>query len=151
MRYLVMLSLLTLSAPVLAADVYRSVDAQGHVQYSDQPSPGSVRVSVSGTRASTAANAAPRASTNALAKSSEQIHDQLTQQAAKQALDKDVAQSRAEQCKKAQDHYQQTIDAHRLFRIGKDGEREYLTDAEIDQTRLDARLDVESTCGKSPQ
>jgi hypothetical protein len=148
MRYLAVLSLLTLSAPALAADVYRSVDAQGHVQYSDQPTPGAVLVSVSSSHSTTVTAVAVKSAADTLAKSNEQIREQQAQQAAKQAVDKDVAQTRAEQCKKAQDRYQQTIDAHRLYRAGKDGEREYLSDAETDQARLDARLDMEASCGK---
>ena len=37
-----------------------------------------------------------------------------------------------------------------MYRLNKAGEREYLTDAEIDQTRLAARAEVDQVCGKSP-
>jgi hypothetical protein len=153
MRQLAILGLLIVSAPLAAADVYRSVDAQGHVQYSDQPSPGAVRISVSGAHPGAPVDTPAKSATDndaaSLAKSNAQIREQQAQQAAKQAVSKDLTQSRAEQCKKLQERYQQTIDAHRLYRTGKDGEREYMTDAETDQARLDARLDMEAACGKS--
>jgi len=45
MRYLT-LSLLILFMPAVHADVYRSVDENGHVVYSDKPSEGAVKIEV---------------------------------------------------------------------------------------------------------
>jgi hypothetical protein len=128
-------------------DVYRWIDAQGQPHYSDTPVPGAVLIATTGTKPSTEAPPASPPSSG-LAKSSEPISQQLAQDAAKRAVDKDVAQKRSEQCKQAQDKYQQMIDARRVFRTGKDGEREYLSDEETEQARLNARIDMESVCGK---
>jgi hypothetical protein len=35
-----------------------------------------------------------------------------------------------------------------MYRMNKDGEREYFTDAEADAARLSARNDMEQACGK---
>ncbi len=131
------------------ADVYRSVDAQGHVQYSDTPSPGAELIQVSGTRPGNApARNAPaqNANTASLAKTGAQIHEQLNKEAISREVQSDVAQTRAEQCQKAQDDYQKQIQARRIYNTGPDGQRQYLTDAEADQQRLNTRLQMEDLC-----
>ena len=118
------------------ADVYRSVDAQGHVQYSDTPTPAAN---------ATAASAAAAGSTL----NSDPARDTLAQQAAQQAVQKDLAATRAEQCSKATENYNSSVQARRIYRTGQDGEREYLTDAEADEQRLNLRLAMESACNTS--
>jgi hypothetical protein len=136
------------------ADVYRSTDAQGHVAYSDTPSPGAQLVHVQNPRATLSAptpssNGAPSAA-SAAPKSADPVHDQLAAQAAQQTVDKDVASTRAEQCSKATDNYNSSIQARRIYKTGADGEREYLTDSEADEQRLNLRLAMESACNTSP-
>lgn len=150
------------------ADVYRSVDAQGHVQYSDTPTPGAELIrmhNVAGAGLPTAAasaNSAPAnagsasagstsaASAGSPPKSADPAQAQLVQQAAKQALDKDLAATRAEQCKTATDNYNSSVQARRIYKSGQDGEREYLTDAEADQQRLDLRMAMDNACATAP-
>jgi Domain of unknown function (DUF4124) len=127
------------------ADVWKYVDPQGQVQYSDQWVPGSQLIK--------GEHIHPISPTSddskKLKDASDKISEQLAQQAAQQAVQKDVAATRSEQCKQARDHYQKTIEARRIFRTGKDGEREYLSDDEADQERLRARTDMEQVCGAS--
>jgi hypothetical protein len=40
-----------------------------------------------------------------------------------------------------------SINSHRLYRAGKDGGREYLSDAELAQHRMSAAKAVEAICG----
>jgi hypothetical protein len=68
---------------------------------------------------------------------------------ARQAVQKDVDQARAGQCKKDRDTYQQSLQARRIYRTNKDGEREYLSDTEADQMRLNARIAMEQSCGSA--
>ena len=68
---------------------------------------------------------------------------------ARQAVQKDIDQARAEQCKKASDTYQQSLQARRIYRTNKAGEREYLSDTEADQMRLNARVAMEQSCGSA--
>jgi hypothetical protein len=142
--------LIGLPLSMALADVYRSVDAQGHVQYSDTPTPGAELVRIGNSRISTAdsSTAAPSSSVaaNSSPKSSDPIHDQLSKQAIAREVQNDVAQTRADQCRKAQDDYQKQVQARRIYNTGADGERQYLTDAEADQHRLDARLQMEDLC-----
>ncbi|MFI4895570.1 MAG: DUF4124 domain-containing protein [Steroidobacterales bacterium] len=149
---------LIMSLPIGAAvaDVYRSVDAQGHVQYSDTPTPGAelVHMQKFGVAGATTSSSAPPASSSAsaaqaMAKSDAQVKEALAQQAAQRAVQQDVDQSRADQCKKTTAEYDQAVQARRIYRTGADGEREYLSDADADQMRLNLRLAMQSSCGTS--
>ena len=60
---------------------------------------------------------------------------------------KDLEASRAERCKKARAIYTTSINSQRLYRQTPDGKREYLTDAELAQQRLDAAKSVDAICG----
>jgi hypothetical protein len=68
--------------------------------------------------------------------------------AANKALQKDLADKRSEQCRKAQEYYKQAIEATTIYRTSKDGKKEVLTEAEANQSRLSAKLEIERTCGK---
>src|SRR5208282_205256 len=123
-----------MSLTATAGVVYRSVDSQGHVQYSDTPVPGAELVHVQDLHGAPAAPAAKATSTAP------------STAGAERALQSDLEQVRAEQCKKAQDNYQQALEARRVYRPGADGERVYLSDEEADQVRLNKRLEMESVC-----
>jgi len=159
---------LIMSLPLTAAmaDVYRSVDPQGHVQYSDTPTPGAELVHVqkqgvpggltaasSSAPSSAAAKATNTSATTAptptLAKAETHVQDQIAQQAAQRAVQQDVDQLRVDQCKKATDDYDNSIRARRIYKTGADGEREYLSDADVEQQRLNLRLAMQAACGGS--
>lgn len=146
------------------ADVYRSVDAQGHVQYSDTPSPGAELVHVQRSEISPApapqANAAagnsaanpprpvsPPSPAQMTARQNAGTQADLDRQRAQQAVQQDVESQRAEQCKKATDDYQSSIAARRIYRTGADGEREYLTDDQAEQQRVQLRQAMQTACG----
>jgi hypothetical protein len=143
------LSLLPLCAAM--GDIYRSVDAQGHVQYSDTPSPGAELVSSSDLHpaSSTAATSPPASSSSPPPPPSrnEQIAQRIAQQEAAAAVERDTSAARSKQCKQAQQNYQQSIEARRLFKAGADGERQYLSDDEADQQRVRNRIEMETACG----
>src|ERR1700690_812809 len=140
-----------MSLTATAGDVYRSVDAQGHVQYSDTPTPGAELVHTQNLRGAPAPPSAAPSAAQATLKPA----DVKTATAgpaspatadAQRALHNDLEQVHADQCQKAQDSYQQAIQARRVYRPGADGEREYLSDDEADQVRLNARLEMEAAC-----
>jgi hypothetical protein len=149
---IVILACLPLCA-AFGGDIYRSIDAQGHIQYSDTPTPGAVLVSASDASAADSADAKSSAgdntdsdSSNAAAGDNDAIHQQLEQQAAARAVQKDTEKAQAQQCKQAQDTYEKSIEARRLYKVGKDGEREYLTEDQIQQQRVNYRLAVQAAC-----
>ncbi len=69
--------------------------------------------------------------------------------ATNQAVKQDVAKTREKQCKDARDAYQKAIQARRIFKTGKDGQREYISDADADAYRAQVRSDMDALCGAS--
>jgi Domain of unknown function (DUF4124) len=148
------LTWLPLSAAL--ADVFRSVDAQGHVLYSDTPTPGAELVHINGlhapirsaplttTRSSSTSSTASKP--DSAAQSGDQIHQQLEQEAAARAVQNDVARTRADQCKKAQDAYNDSVQARRIYKTGADGSQEFLTDDEAVNARLANKLEMDTAC-----
>ncbi|MGH8217109.1 MAG: hypothetical protein ACREUT_00860 [Steroidobacteraceae bacterium] len=128
-----------------AEDIWKGVDPQGHVQYSDHWTPGAVLIKTDHPRESdTTASSDDQSQLDATSK---RIDEDLSRDAAQRAVRKDQAAARAEQCKQAKDRYQKAIEARRIYREDKNGDRTYLSDDEADKARVQARLDVESACG----
>jgi hypothetical protein len=126
------------------ADVYRWTDAQGHVQYSDRWVPGSTQIK------GTSHTPGPPQQTDQqkLASSNASLADQKAQRETEQTVKQDVAASRAEQCKKATADYEKAIQSRRIFKEGKNGEREYLSDPDADAYRAKLLNDRKAVCGK---
>jgi hypothetical protein len=133
------------------ADVYRWVDEHGGVHYSDRWVPGSELIKFSRPHPPTPDTTAARMATerSQLATISERITAQQGQQATAQAVKQDVAKIREQQCKDAKERYQKAIESRRIYKAGKDGEREYFSDQEADTYRLQARNDMQLVCGSS--
>jgi hypothetical protein len=134
-----------------AGDVYKYVDERGTTLYTDKPIPGAVLVSTGAQRPPEVAQrnyAAGQASTNSQLNSSNQrIAESQDNSRVAANVAKDLEASRAERCKKARETYDMSITTHRMYRTGKDGEREYLSEAELAQQRMSAAKAVESICG----
>jgi multidrug resistance efflux pump len=130
------------------ADVYRWVDADGRVQYSDRWIPGSVLVKVDKTRNDPAAAAAAQARTNAtLATSNQRIADDKAKNENLRAVKKDVAQAQAGRCKELTEAYDKAVRAQHIYRTGKDGQREFVPAADAEAYRAQLRADKQTACG----
>jgi len=151
MRRLRWIAPIALIAAAMAAqaDVYRTVDAEGHVEYSDRWVPGAelVRTDHPGRESSSTTSSDAQKRTTA---DNERISAQLSREAAAREVKKDKDAARSEQCKQAKSRYQRAIESRRLYREGANGERQYLTDEEADQERLQARIEVQDACGTAP-
>jgi hypothetical protein len=134
-----------------AGDVYKYVDERGVTLYTDKPIPGAVLVSTGTQRPAEYAartNAAYQASTNAqLSASNGRIATSQTDARVAANVAKDVEASRLERCKQAREAYTTSINSRRLYRTTADGKREYLSEAELAQQRIDASKAVDSICG----
>jgi hypothetical protein len=130
------------------ADVFRSVDAQGHVQYSDTPTPGAQLVRMNNLRTPTPslASTAASAKSSTTVQNGDQIHEQLEKEAAARDVQNQVAQTRADQCKKATDIYNQSVQARRIYTTGADGERQFLSDDEADKARVAHKIEMDEAC-----
>lgn len=145
-RILWMAVLLTISAAA-SAEVYRWVDGQGRVCYSDRPAENAQLVSVASrptNREKLATRTENERAQRAQVASSEA--QQRADQEAANAVQQDVDKSREQQCKDAQARYKTAIESQRLYRIGKDGERQYLTDAELTEARVNSKKAVNELC-----
>jgi hypothetical protein len=131
-----------------AADVYRYVDAQGGIHYTDTWVPGSTLIKMD--HRPTSGGSAPPSSRPAQSKtlaSGEHASADVAKQADVRAMHDDVAQARDDQCKQAKDGYDKAIRSRRIFKADKDGQREYLNDADADAYRVQLRADVQEACG----
>jgi hypothetical protein len=136
---------------VAQADVYRWVDDKGEPHYSDQWMPGAVVVKTtkahppgfdSGQRAPE-----QKGLTAANARTSEKLGDEDNARAVQQ----DVARRKDAVCKQARDQYTRAIASRRIFKNDKNGERDYMSDAEADAYRAQIRKTVQDNCGSVPQ
>ena len=131
------------------ADVYRWVDGSGVTHYSDQWVPGSEIIKTGKPHPSN-----PNVVTGdqkSLTATSRSIDKELTDQANARATATDVARTQAAQCEAAKDRYNKAIQSRRIYKDGSDGEREYLSDADAESYREQARKDVQSRCGNVPE
>ena len=152
MRTLLLLLLLA-ATQVAATTVYRTVDKEGNVQYSDRPESGDTQELTIRTQRRGAPGPAvttpkvPETSAQADAGGAKQpaepqgpTPEQLAEEAERRA------QQRVENCEIARDRAQRFAISHRIYRSLPNGEREYLNSAEIDAARARADADVEEWC-----
>ena len=150
--------IMSLAMAAAQADVYRSVDAQGQVHYSDTPTPGSQLVHVQHGGGGIAFNSAPASAskssstatgpqTGEKASGNPTVQDTLAKQASEKAVQQDVEQVRADQCTKAKSDYEAAIAARRIYKTGTNGEREYLSDDEAEQQRVSLHQQMQTACG----
>jgi len=136
------------------ADVYRWVDSNGVVQYSDRWVPGSVLVKQDKNRPAASAAPAPTATASPASPAAtpgaapvSRADEILTRERDRRAVDADVAKTREAQCKKAREAYDMAVSRTRLYRTGKDGEKVFLSDEEINQRRVELLNQRRELCG----
>jgi hypothetical protein len=148
MRYAIAIATsLFLAGSAGAAEIYCQ---QQNRDCSDRPSPGATVIRISG-QSPTPAPVATPAPANRPATTGDTVAAQqaqnLAESRARQTMQKDLADKRSDQCKQAQERYTKSIEASVLYRTNEKGERVYLSDTEMDQTRVKAKLDVDQLCG----
>jgi hypothetical protein len=150
--------LLTLAFAATAAgagEVYRSVAPDGTLIYSDVPEgpnaqpiyvavprPASQPAPTSAVPGVTAATALPGARGQSPAGASPQAAAQRPDAGKAEP----TAEDRAKKCETARQRAESYSTAHRLYRTLPNGEREYLSDAQIDEAKAKAAADVETWC-----
>jgi hypothetical protein len=137
--------LVSSAVPALADQVYRSVDAQGHVTYSDRPS------TVGAQKTDVAVQQADPKEAQRLAKERMLLQAEDDQRARKEAADgKAKAQQDSDKkklCERARLHYNDLKSASRLYSPAADGNREYYSDAQADAMRDEAKRAMDAACG----
>jgi hypothetical protein len=133
------------------AEVYRSTDANGVPSFSDRPGENSETVFIATPRPGRAA-VAPAQRPAAAQQPAANAARPATQQAAapgQQSPQQTPAERTAERvknCGLARERSTRYENSARLFRTTPTGEREYLTDGEIDEAKARAAADVATWC-----
>ncbi len=129
------------------SDIYRWKDAQGVYHYSDQWVPGSELIKSSSKMHSgpSADSGVPRPPSS----DSDSPPAEAPSSEATQAVKDDLAKVRSQQCKDAKDAYEKAIVARRIVKSDKDGQKEYLSDADADAYRVKVRTEMDAVCGSA--
>ncbi len=134
--------LILLPVGVSATEVYRSIDENGLIVYSDRPSDLAERVDVR--------PVVDRFSVSSRRDAASEPALPDTVMAAAQNADAttpdEAAAQRARNCQLARERAETYSVSRRLFRTLPDGERQYLSDAEIEEARARAQSDVANWC-----
>jgi hypothetical protein len=129
------------------ADVYKTIDAQGQVHYSDQWTPGAVLIKGENPPVT---NSAPAAAAN------DRTSPDDSTKAAAAKVQADVEATRAEQCKELKEQYAKVIRARRIYQPSTDANtdssapKQYMTDAEADAERVKTREAMDEACAGQP-
>jgi hypothetical protein len=137
-----------LLAPYLGvgAEVYKSVDANGHVMYSDHPDPAAQKLEVR-------IDEPQSADVARIAKEQKILKVEDTERKRLAAIeDKKKAQQEHDQqlrCEKARSRYYTLKDARRVYGRDDEGNRVYYSDKEADAQRATAQQTMQTECGGS--
>src|ERR1700683_976030 len=135
-----------------ANDVYRYVDANGGVHYSDTWVPGATLIHIEHSRsdvASTSSRATPTPQAKTVAQSGANASSDVQKQASQQAMQSEMAQAQGDQCSKATDAYNQAIRTRRIYKSQPEGGRDYLTEDEANAYRLQLRDAQQQACASA--
>jgi Domain of unknown function (DUF4124) len=148
LRLVLSLTALIALAPSTFADVYRFVDKQGNVQYTDKPALLPAEKLAVQSRATDTAQVAARSEADRARVTAEEAARQqaAAQQADQRAASQLTATAKAEQCVKARERDVAYSTSKRLYESLPDGQRRYLTDAELTAARNEAKAAVAEMC-----
>lgn len=136
---------LFLSTSGYADQVYKTVDAQGHVTYSDRPSTAAAQKTEVTVQQGDSAEAARLAKENQVLKAEDE--QRKKQEASDDKVKAQQAQVKQAKCQAAKDNYYRVKDAGRLYQHDADGNKVYLDDATADTKREEARQLMTIACG----
>ena len=134
----------------LASDIYRYTDADGNVHYVDRPTGADTeqRIAIASKRSAPRPAAPSRPQPQAAAASAEAETTGDEQADTKKGRSEIIAErkEREKRCADFRAKLETMVTSRRLYREGDDGEREYLSDAEIDEARAKAQQLIEDNC-----
>jgi hypothetical protein len=131
--------------PVCAQQVYKSVDASGHVVYSDRGSNKTAEPTAVHVEQPDPAEVARIAKEQAVLNADDQARSKQQAAADKEKAAADRRKDQA--CQNAKNNYFRLRDTGRLYKRDADGNRVYYSDTELDAMRDDAKRAMTSSCG----
>jgi len=132
-----------------ADDMYKTVDAEGHITYSDRPlSPASQRISVdvAGPNPTEAARLNREQSARVAADAERRQREQQEATEQKEKAAQDAAQQ--QRCAAARQRYAYFTNGGRLMHTDADGNRAYYSDQEIEEQRTLSKAAMDSACNR---
>ena len=145
---LVTLMIAGLSTVAVADTVYKWLDTSGQVHYTDRPPevPGARVLGIFERNVLQEVDQGAQSASQASGAAASSFDEEPASRDVVSSVEADMAKVRAGQCKQAQERYKTYIESRRLFRQLPNGEREYLTDEELTQARIEAKQAVEEYC-----
>jgi len=148
LRTATLMTTLLLAAGAWAADVYKYVDEQGRPIYTDRPQTlPAERLDIESGRTDPVA-VQERLAREQAAREQAGVERTEARQAAADRRDAQAIseKDKAERCAAARQRYDRYMTSHRLYEDLGDGQRRYLSDAEIDAARSSAKASMEEQC-----
>jgi len=142
-------TLVLATAGAQASEVYKTTDPQGRPVYTDKPV--SLPAQKLDVKTSTTDTVEVQKRYAEQMKSYSET-DKARAEAARKAAEAQqastlTAEDRAKRCQDARQRYESYMNAHRLYEPGAtEGERRYLTDAELDAARANAKRTMDEFC-----
>jgi hypothetical protein len=146
--FTVALTACVLMATHAQADVYKYTDEKGNISYTDKPAVlPAERLDVQSQRTDKVALQARQVEEQERMNSADQARQEAASNRADQrAAEKVTATDKAEQCKKSRERFDSYTTSQRLFEQLPNGERRYLSDAELDAARASAKASMDVLC-----
>jgi hypothetical protein len=133
-------------SPLAGADqLYKSVDAQGHVTYSDRPITTTAKKTEVTVQQGDATEAARLAKENQVLRAEDE--QRKKQQANDDKVKAQQTQLKQAKCQTARDNYYRLKDAGHIYQRDADGNRVYYDDSAADAKREEARQLMTIACG----
>jgi hypothetical protein len=142
------LTTLVLASGLAGADVYKFTDPKGNVEYTDKPATlPAERLNVQSQKTDVVAVQARQEADLKRMQEADRARQQTgAQRADQKAASELTAKDKAERCTKARERYDSYMNSQRLYQQGENGERRYLSDAELDAARNSAKVSMDELC-----
>jgi hypothetical protein len=131
--------------PLASADLYKYVDKNGKTVYSDQPPPDADAKRISPPPAPASGGGKSYVERD---KANQKARDKAQEGAKKSADEEKVAKAKKERCEQARNNLQIYTDGGPILKRNDKGEREYMSDAEIESERGRMQKMVDEACAK---
>jgi hypothetical protein len=146
MKRILVLAIAMAFAPLAGAELYKYIDKDGKTVYSDQPP---ANVDSKQLHVNTGVSTSPAKSATARDKELDKGREEARDKAKKADVEANNSKVAEQKCAQAQATYRTYQDGGKLFKYTKDGERELLSDDEIEAKRKESKQDMDEACKKS--
>lgn len=149
LRITTLFALSLIAAGISHADVYRYVDKNGNVQYTDRPEqlPAELLAKLKSQRTDNSALAdrvaADLKARDAVAKTQDAASKEAAEKAKAAAT---TAADKADRCTRARNQYANVSQTGRVYTLDDKGERVYMDDAQLEASRVTAKEQMDTWC-----